>query len=289
MPKNEVPLVTVVTPSYNQVQYLEQTIRSVLGQGYPSLEYFIIDGGSQDGSLDIIQRYQDQLSYWVSEPDLGQTDAINKGFDRARGDFLAWLNSDDTYEPRALFEMVDFFETHPEVGMVYGSTLYIDETGTPVGQYPARQTSYRGLRQGVNTISQQAMFFRSKLWDMVGPLDPTFYYAMDYDLWVRIAQITPIAFHDRHWANFRLQSASKSLREAYRCWPEMIRVHFRDGGRRISVLYAKYLIRRLVEPIMPLRMELRKVDYWLRRTNRRNPGGFINKVSGKSSGDRKQT
>jgi hypothetical protein len=109
-----------------------------------------------------------------------------------------------------------------------------------------------------STIPQQATFFRARLWQMVGPLDPSFYYAMDYDLWVRISRLSPIAFVERPWANFRIHDLSKSRREASRCWPEMMRVHFRDGGSRLSVLYAKYLVRRVVEPIMPWRLTFRR-------------------------------
>ncbi|TFH31627.1 MAG: glycosyltransferase [Anaerolineales bacterium] len=257
------PTISIVTPSFNQGRYLERTICSVLDQGYPNLEYIIIDGGSTDGSQDIIRRYEERISYWVSEPDLGQTDAINKGFDRAKGEIFAWLNSDDTYQPGALEQAVQFLGSNPAIGMVYGSAMYIDDNDQPIARYPARHTDYHGLRRGVNTISQQAMFFRSKLWCMVRPLDPNFYYAMDYDLWVRIASISPIRWHDRYWANFRLQEGSKSMREAYRCWPEVVKVHFRDGGSVFSILYLKYILRRILEPIVPLRLAYRKLKYRL--------------------------
>jgi glycosyltransferase involved in cell wall biosynthesis len=257
-----------VTPSFNQAPFLEKTIRSVLDQGYPNLEYIIIDGGSTDGSQEIICRYEERLAYWVTESDLGQTDAINKGFDRAQGEIFAWLNSDDTYQLGALEEVAEYMRSNPEIGMVYGSAMYIGEDDQAIARYPAHATNYRGLRRGVNTISQQAMFFRSTLWSMVGPLDPTFYYAMDYDLWVRIASVSPIQWHDRYWANFRLQEGSKSMREAYRCWPEIIRVHFRDGGSVFSLLYMKYILRRILEPVMPLRMELRKLTYRLTKYQR---------------------
>jgi glycosyltransferase involved in cell wall biosynthesis len=252
------PLVSIITPSFNQAEYLEETILSVLGQDYEHIEYIIVDGGSTDGSLDIIERHEDRLSRWISEEDLGQTDAINKGFALASGDVLAWLNSDDTYLPHAVTKAVDFLSENSHVGMVYGKAYYIDEQGEPVALYPAGPTDHQGLRRGINTIPQQTMFFRSVLWKMVGPLDSSFYYAMDYDLWVRISSISPIAFHDEFMANFRLQSASKSMNEARRCWPEMMRVHFRDGGSRFSALYLKYLIRRVVEPIMPWRIRLRR-------------------------------
>ncbi len=259
------PPVTIVTPSFNQAPYLGETIESVLAQDYPRLEYIVVDGGSTDGSLDVIRHYAPRLARWVSEPDLGQTDAINKGFGLAHGQILAWLNSDDTYRPGAVSEAVDFLLRHPEVGMVYGEAFYMDASGRVVARYPAGETDYRRLRRGVATIPQQAMFFRARLWQMVGPLDPTFYYAMDYDLWVRIAALTPLAFRRRPWANFRLHDASKSLNAAYRCWPEMLRVHFREGGSRFSVIYAKYLVRRVVEPVMPLRLRWRRWTYRLQR------------------------
>ena len=257
------PLVSIVTPSFNQAAFLEQTIRSVLDQDYPRIEYVIIDGGSTDGSLDIIRRYEDRLSGWVSEPDLGQTDAINKGFAMAKGEVLAWLNSDDTYRPGAIAEAIRYLQDHPEIGMVYGQAYYVDQEGKILAPYPAGPTDLKGLRQGITTIPQQACFFRARLWRMVGPLDPTFFYAMDYDLWVRIAEVTPIALHRRPWADFRIHGSSKSRTAAYRCWPEMMRVHFRDGGSVFSVLFAKYLVRRLLEPVMPLRMKFRFWRYAL--------------------------
>jgi glycosyltransferase involved in cell wall biosynthesis len=261
------PLVSIVTPSFNQAEYLEETICSVLDQDYSNMEYIIIDGGSTDGSVDIIRKYEANLVYWISENDMGQADAINKGFARAQGDILAWLNSDDTYLPGTITSAVQYLEANRHVGMVYGKAYYIDEQSKPVAYYPAGPTDYKGLRRGINTIPQQTMFFRSKLWRMLGPLDTSFYYAMDYDLWTRISSVTPIAFHNEFMANFRLQNASKSMKEAKRCWPEMIRVHFRDGGSRFSILYLKYLIRRVVEPIMPLRIRLRRLFYSFNRHN----------------------
>jgi glycosyltransferase involved in cell wall biosynthesis len=260
------PRVSIITPSFNQGRFLERTIQSVLSQEYGNLEYIIVDGGSDDESLSIIHKYQSRLTHWISEPDMGQADAINKGFALATGQILAWLNSDDEYRPGAISRAVEFLAAHPEIGMVYSRAYYIDQDDAILAEYPAAPTDYRGLRRGRTTIPQQTMFFRSVLWKMVGPLDPTFYYAMDYELWVRIASVTPIAFVPEHWAHFRLQSSSKSIREAYRCWPEMMRVHFRDGGTRFSLLYLKYLVRRIVEPVMPLRIRFRQLRF--RLTNR---------------------
>ncbi|MCJ7735245.1 MAG: glycosyltransferase, partial [Anaerolineales bacterium] len=132
------PLVSIVTPSFNQQQYLEQTIQSVLDQDYPALEYFVVDGGSNDGSIEIIKKYQDQLSGWISEPDQGQSDAINKGFARSQGEIMAWLNSDDIYLPGAIRSAVAFLQDNPEVGMVYGDTNLIDGTGRKIGDFNAR-------------------------------------------------------------------------------------------------------------------------------------------------------
>jgi glycosyltransferase involved in cell wall biosynthesis len=251
-------LVTIVTPSYNQARYLEATIRSVLEQDYPHIEYLIMDGGSTDGSLGIIRKYASRLAGWVSAQDRGQTDAINKGFARARGEVLAWLNSDDTYEPGAVASAVAFLRDRPEVGLVYGDANYIDESGYACGRFPAAQTDYRRLRRGYVHIPQQAAFFRAELWRQVGPLDPSFYFAMDYDLWVRIAARSGLHYlRGQTLANFRLHGDSKTLASGDRCWPEMLKVHFRDGGSWLSILTAKYLLRKAIGPLWSYRLRMR--------------------------------
>jgi glycosyltransferase involved in cell wall biosynthesis len=246
-------LVSIVTPSFNQAQFLEETIESVLNQDFPNLEYIVIDGGSQDGSVEIIRKYEDRLSWWVSEPDKGQTDAINKGFHRAHGDIFAWLNSDDTLLPGAVSEAVSCLEQNPAVGLVYGDTNFIDQHGKIIGKFPARQTDYRRLRQGYVHIPQQAAFFRGDIWRQVGPLDPSFFFAMDYDLWVRIAAVSELVYHRRTWANFRLHSDAKTIAADSRCWPEMLKVHYRDGGSPFSVIVMKYWIRQIIAPMINLR------------------------------------
>jgi len=247
------PKVSIITPSYNQARYLEATLRSVLEQDYPNLEYIVIDGGSTDGSLEIIQKYTDQLAYWVSEKDRGQTDAINKGFARATGDILAWINSDDTLRPGAVREAVDYLTAHPNSGMVYGDAMFINAAGEVIGRFPGAQTDYRKLRQGYVHVAQQASFFRAELWRRVGPLDPSFYFAMDYDLWVRLARVSQLDYLPRWWANFRLHGDAKTIAADDRCWPEMLRVHYRDGGSLFSVIVAKYYVRKLAAPLINLR------------------------------------
>jgi glycosyltransferase involved in cell wall biosynthesis len=245
------PLVSIVTPSFNQTRYIETTIRSVLEQEMPSIEYIIVDGGSNDGSVDVIRRYADKLAWWVSEKDKGQTDALNKGFSQAKGEILAWLNSDDTYEPGAVAAAVKYLSDHPEIGMVYADTNFIDEKGRVIGRFPAAQTDYRRLRQGYVHVPQQAAFFRAALWRQVGPLDPDFYFAMDYDLWVRLAKLAPVAYlPGQTWANFRLHTSGKTIAADDRCWPEMLKVHYRDGGSFFAPLVAKYYLRKLVAPLL---------------------------------------
>jgi glycosyltransferase involved in cell wall biosynthesis len=243
--------VSIVTPSFNQARFLERTIRSVLAQDNVDIEYLIVDGGSTDGSVEIIKKYADRLAWWVSEKDKGQTDAINKGFAYAHGEILAWLNSDDTYEPHAIGEAVAFLQSHPEVGMVYGDTNFVDEDDHQIGRFPAAQTDYTKLRRGYIHIPQQASFFRAELWHQVGPLDPSFYFAMDYDLWVRLSSLAPLAYQPgKVWANFRLHSDAKTISADERCWPEMLRVHYRDGGNWFAPIVAKYYVRKVVAPLI---------------------------------------
>ena len=245
------PLVSIVSPSFNQAKFLRRTIDSVLSQDYANFEYIIIDGGSQDGSVEIIKNYQDQLAYWESNPDRGQTDAINKGFSKARGKYLAWLNSDDVYQPGAIESAVAYLEAHPEVGLVYGDCSFINAEDRKIGMFPAAQTDYERLRRGYVHIPQQASFFRGDLWREVGPLDPTFYFAMDYDLWVRLAKRAPLVYLPGEvWASFRLHGDAKTIAEDARCWPEMLRVHYREGGGKFAPIVLKYQLRKLAAPLI---------------------------------------
>jgi len=247
------PLVSIITPSFNQAQYLEETILSVLNQSYKNLEYIIIDGASTDGSVEIIKKYENKVVAWISEKDQGQTDAINKGFALAKGEIIGWLNSDDTFLPDMIEEAVQFFEDHPEMGLVYGAANYIAGSGKVIGKFPAAQTSLEKLKQGYVHIPQQAALFRKSLWDQVGPLDPTFYFAMDYDLWVRLAAVSGIKYIPKLWANFRLHSDAKTISADDRCWPEMLRVHYRNGGSRFSWIVFKHYLRKLAAPLIRFR------------------------------------
>ncbi len=251
------PLVSIVTPSYNQGYFLEETILSVLSQDYPNLEYLIVDGGSTDDSAEVIQRYSNRLAWWVSEPDQGQTDAINKGFAHAQGEIFAWLNSDDTYLPGAISRAVNFLQANQHVAMVYADANLVDDHGAPIGRFPARQTDLNKLLRGSVHIPQQTTFFWSRYWKQVGPLDPTFQFAMDYDLWVRLAKLAPLAYTPQLWANFRLHGGGKSVAMDDRCYPEMLRVYQRERDNALSWLKLRWYARRLLYAWLPLRLRVR--------------------------------
>jgi glycosyltransferase involved in cell wall biosynthesis len=255
------PLVSIITPSFNQAQFLEETIRSVLAQDYPNLEYILVDGGSTDGSLEIIQRYADRLAWWVSEPDHGQTDALNKGFARAGGEVFAWLNSDDTYLPGAISQAVACLEAHPQAALVYGDADLVDEQGRVLGPFPARQTDLKHMLRGSVHIPQQASFFRGDLWSKVGPLDPSLYFAMDYDLWLRLARYGIFVYTPQRWANFRLHGGAKTTLSDDRCYPEMVRAARRVTGHTPVALMLRWYARRLLYAWLPQRLRL-----WLRRS-----------------------
>ena len=206
------PRISIVTPSFNQGGFLETTIRSVLEQDYPNLEYIVVDGGSTDDSVDVIQRYSDRLAWWVSEPDGGQVDAINKGFKRATGDILAYLNSDDIYLPGALRQVADFFEAHQDCGLVYGDYQLLDEQGNVIQQRRELDFDYTmGCCIGMGIIiPQPAAFWTRAVFTQVGLFDPRLHYAMDADYWLRTAQVATIRHLPAWLAGFRLHAASKT-------------------------------------------------------------------------------
>ena len=218
------PLVSIVTPSYNQAQFLEATIQSVIGQDYPHVEYIVIDGGSTDGSVDILRKYADRLAYWVSEPDRGQSDAINKGFGRARGELLAWLNSDDVYLPGCVSAAVAFMLDHPEVGMAYGDVEVVDAQGRTILRPRWDEYDWMRLLTHRIAIPQPAAFFRRAVTDRVGRLRADLHYAMDLEFWLRIGRRYPIRRIDQTLAQFRLHAVSKSMKTADRWGAEFITI-----------------------------------------------------------------
>lgn len=207
------PLVSVITPSYNQAEFLEDTIQSVLAQDYPAIEYLIVDGGSTDGSVDIIKKYNSQLTWWVSEPDEGQASAINKGMARAQGEIVAWLNSDDLYLPGAVGEAVTSFQENPQASMVFGNAITIDAKGTPLKKLIFPSWGLEDLI-GFRIICQPAVFIRRDAYERVKGLDLKYHFMLDHQLWIRIASLGPIQHEDSFWAAARHHGAAKNVSQA---------------------------------------------------------------------------
>jgi glycosyltransferase involved in cell wall biosynthesis len=236
------PLISIITPSFNQARYLEQTIRSVLGQDYPRIEYIVVDGASTDGSVEIIKKYDGRggvvppnsgertsplqtrtISFWVSEKDSGQADAINKGLARAKGEIVAWLNSDDYYLPNAVSAAVKVFEENPEVVLVYGNMLAVDERGNPFNTLRYKQLTLQDLLC-FQIIGQPAVFFRQSVLEKIGLLDTTFHFLLDHHLWIRIAQHGKILHVNQTWAAARYHAEAKNRAKAAEFGREAFRI-----------------------------------------------------------------
>ena len=225
MNTNQLPIISIVTPSYNQGSYLEETILSVLEQGYPALEFFIFDGGSTDGSLDIIQKHQDQLTFWESKPDRGQSHAINKGFRMASGEIVAWLNSDDLLAPGALKVVAQAWQQNPGVGLITGQTEIIDQAGKPTGNiFGSEPNVINSLLSSENPVSQPSTFFSTSALKEVGFLDETLHMSMDWDLWLRIGARYPTLFIPKMLSKSRNWEMTKTRTQLVRSGPEHIRI-----------------------------------------------------------------
>jgi len=210
---NEKPLVSIITPSFNQAKFLEQTITSVLNQDYPNLEYLVVDGGSVDGSQDIIKKHAAKLKWWVSEPDRGQADAINKGFQRARGEYVAWLNSDDYYLPDAISKVVNVFQSHPDLSLVYGNVLAVNGSGNIINHLRYQQWKLEDLMK-FNIIGQPSVFIRRAYLQKSGLLNLSYQYLLDHQLWLRLALQAPMIYLPEELSAARFHSQSKSMAKA---------------------------------------------------------------------------
>ncbi|MEK6282004.1 MAG: glycosyltransferase family 2 protein [Acidobacteriota bacterium] len=227
--------VSVVTPSYNQSQFIERTILSVLNQGYEDIEYIVMDGGSTDGTVEILRKYSDRI-IWKSERDRGQSDAINQGLKMATGDILAYLNSDDTYEPNAISRVVEFFQKHPEKKWVYGKCRIINEPDQeirkPITLYKnllSKNYNYRKLLTE-NFISQPATFWKRELLSEFGYFNENEHLCMDYEYWLRIGQTHPAGVINEYLANFRYYANSKSGSTVKKMFQDKLRLARQYGA-----------------------------------------------------------
>ena len=206
------PRISIVTPVFNRVTMIEQTILSVLEQRYPNLEYIIIDGGSTDGTVDVIRRYENQLSYWVSEPDNGMYDAITKGFLHATGDVMAWINSDDMYHTNALHIVGQIFSQLPHVEWLTGIPTMYNAEGLCTKVFPIQFWSWQRFQCGdFRWIQQESIFWKRSLWEKVGGLDLRYHLAADFNLWCKMFQYAPLYSVNTILGGFRLHGKQLSI------------------------------------------------------------------------------
>ncbi len=203
------PKITIITPSYNQGQFISKTIESLLAQGIDEIEYLVMDGGSNDKTIEVLKAYGDRIK-WVSEPDEGQAHAVNKGLAQAQGEIIGWLNSDDIFYPGALKKILEVFEAYPEVDVIYGMADHIDADDCIIEPYPTESWDYERLKETC-FICQPALFFRKQVVEKFGPLDKKLKYCMDYEYWLRIGLEIDFYFLKEKLAGSRLYDENKTL------------------------------------------------------------------------------
>lgn len=216
------PLVSIVTPTYNQVAFLRETIESVLMQDYPAIDYRVINDGSTDGTETVLEQYTDRM-FWESRANRGQTAAINAGWQKAKGEILTWLNSDDTFLPGAVSTVVEYLQDHPDVDIIYGDTAFTDSLGKRIRGSPQRGPfDYKEfVRSCENPIPQPSAFVRRRVLQGVGLLDPSFYYFMDWDYWLRAGLKHRIVHIPVALSTYRLHAGSKTISGLARAAPEL--------------------------------------------------------------------
>jgi GT2 family glycosyltransferase len=234
-PPADPPTMSIVTPSFQQGRYVGRTIFSVVNQQYPALEYIVQDGGSTDGTLDVLQRFDGDLTRWVSEPDLGQADAINRGFDGTTGEIMAWLNSDDLLLPGTLPYVGSYFARHPDVDVVYGNRMLIDENDGDIGVWVLPKHDDRMLTN-IDYVPQETLFWRRRIWESAGGrIDPGFDYALDWDLLLRFRQAgAKIVRLPRFLGAFRVHDEQKTTAQDRVGAAECARLRERVHGRPVS-------------------------------------------------------
>jgi glycosyltransferase involved in cell wall biosynthesis len=274
----ELPLVSVVTPSYNMGRFVEETIRSVLSQDYPRIEYIVMDGGSSDGTLEILEKYKDRLQFH-SQPDQGAADAIHRGFGFSKGEILAWLSADDTYLPGAVSAAVEALARNPEAGVVYGDAWWVDESGKVIDRYPTRPFD-PNLLQEVCFLCQPATFIRREAYEKTGGLNLDLVTCFDYELWMRISRLFPIVKIDRPLATSRMHAGNMTMSRRRVVFSEACQILSKHCGYvpfQWIYDYAIYLVQKqdvypapfsvrayLLSLILGLRFDLRRLPRFLR-------------------------
>ncbi|WP_236676227.1 glycosyltransferase family 2 protein [Chryseolinea lacunae] len=245
--------ISIITPNYNQGEFLERTILSVLGQGYDRLEYIIIDGGSTDNSLAIIKKYEQHLAYWVSEKDAGLYDALNKGFAKATGDIMGWLNSDDILMTGALLTVHDAFSRFPQVKWVTGMPSSIDEQDRIISFQPVQSWSRLKIVSGqYRWIQQESTYWRRELWQASGArLDPSFSLAGDFELWARFFRHEKLFSIHIAMAGFRKRSQQQKSLEGLQAYIKQVHtILLREGALLSGSEKRKVRIIRILRPLM---------------------------------------
>ncbi len=248
------PKISIVTPSYNQAQFLERTILSVLNQSYSNIEFIIMDGGSADKTVDILKKYNQKITHWESKRDKGQTYAINKGFRMATGEYIGWLNSDDYLEPNVLENIAKGFKTDVNIGTVLGKIFLVNGNGKKIGErFNKEEITVDSLLNGKVQVNQPGTFHRKIFLEKYGYLDESLNFAMDYELWIRLAQYSKFKQLDIFVANHRFHKLSKTQSEFIKFIPEIERIRKKYGGKffckktyNIIRIKLGYLRRRLI-------------------------------------------
>jgi glycosyltransferase involved in cell wall biosynthesis len=202
--------ISIITPSYNQAAYLEQTIQSVINQNYPAIEYIIIDGGSTDGSVEVIKKYDSHITYWVSEKDKGQSDAINKGLKLANGDIVCWLNSDDLFEPNTLNTIAQFFNEHADTQFVYGDGVIFYENGKKRDSHCKPGKVDQEILSRCDPLQQPSTFWRRAIHDEIGFIDESLFFTMDWDFFMRVALKYEMHYLPVSFSRYRIHDAHKT-------------------------------------------------------------------------------
>ena len=256
------PKISIITPSFNQGKYLERTIQSVLNQGYENLEYIIVDGGSTDGSIELIKKYQENIAYWISEKDEGQSEAINKGLRVATGDLVAWQNSDDIYFPGAFDEVAKSYRNSKEVDLFIGNMNLINEDDQIIQELKYVEPTYKSLIAEGMVLTNQAAFWRRNIHNKIGYLNESLHYGFDYEWFLRVLNFGNAIHINKTLGGLRMHNETKTYN-----FQEQFKLEYDQilGDKKVSSIHRyKYQLRRLL-----LMIKIGEFKYVLRGLNRR--------------------